>query len=215
MSMMNCSGFGVQNSHMQIGFGYKSVMKHVATDHHLHCAYGGEELNSRHPATAEHVKLHSRGGHDNDSNFLPVCQEHNGERANIPLPKFLATHPKAWENIKKSILELNGIKEGGFDGHKWAQNIVKVVENEAGRHMDIDLGDDVSSVEDLPERYEASNEEIDKTLTTRSGKKIYVGQKEKSENVDEKKDEDYSVLITKSGKEIHVSRHHKPLNLMA
>lgn len=194
MSLASFSSFTAP----QIGFGYSSVMKKVATAHHVHCAYGGEELNSKNPGTAEHVQCHSAGGPNTDSNFLPVCQKHNGERASIALPKFLATHPKAWENIKQSILELNGIKDNGFDGHKWAQSIVNTVEKQSGKHMDINLDesyvasanddeDEDSEIENTvaPERgytprknrTENSDSEMDKTLTTRSGHKIYVGER--------------------------------------
>lgn len=180
MSLTSFSSFSAPKMHSQIAFGYNSTMKHVATEHHAHCAYGGEELNDRNPATAEHVKCHSAGGPNTDSNFLPVCQKHNGERASIPLPKFLASHPKAWENIKQTILELNGVKEPNFDGHRWAETIVKTVEKESGKHMDIELGDtEESNGKNYSSRrndFDDSDNEVDKTLTTRTGKKIYVGE---------------------------------------
>ncbi|MEI7473410.1 MAG: hypothetical protein WCK67_01410 [bacterium] len=221
MSLSNYGSFGMQNLHAQIGFGYNSTMKHVATKEHVHCAYGGEELTSGHPATAEHVKTHSSGGANSDSNFLPVCQEHNGERASIPFPKFLATHPKAWNNIKQTILELNDVKTSDFDGHKWAQNIVKVVEKESGRHMDITLGDDdeVTTRDYSSEIKDSSdNEEIDKTLTTRTGKKIYIGQNKPLDIIEngetETEPEIDKTLTTRSGKKIYIGEN-KPINFFA
>lgn len=122
-----------------LGFGYKSTMKHVATDHNVHCAYDGEVLSSRHPATAEHVKCHSAGGGSNDYNFLPVCQKHNGERANLRLPVYLKSHPDAIPNIERTIEEMSHIKTPNFDGMDWAQHIAKTVEREAGRPLDLNF----------------------------------------------------------------------------
>lgn len=122
-----------------LGFGYKSVMKHVATDNHVHCAYGGEVLSPRHPATAEHVRCHSAGGSNSDYNFLPVCEKHNGERANMRLPVYLSKHPDAIPNIKRTINEMSQIKTPYFDGRDWAEHITKTVEQEAGRDLNLDF----------------------------------------------------------------------------
>lgn len=229
MSLTSFSSFSRPNLHSQIGFGYNSTMKHVATEHHTHCAYGGEELNDRNPATAEHVKCHSAGGPNTDANFLPVCQKHNGERASIPLPKFLASHPQAWQNIKQSILELNGIKEANFDGHKWAQNIAQTVERESGKSLNLHLGNEISSEDNSeidndfeePTISRASsrnrsseiedNSEIDRTLTTRTGKKINVRM---SEIEKEEKPEIDKTLTTRTGKKINVGQN-KPINFFA
>lgn len=171
--MLNNLNFYIRTANMNdIGFGYKSTMKKIATENHCHCAYGGEELNEEHRATAEHVKLHSKGGTDNDSNFLPVCEKHNQERANTPLPEYLDEHPDTIKHIKKTILELSQIKTPDFDGHTWAKKIIKAIENEARTKLNLDLGDDVSETTD-----EKSEYDLDKTLVTSSGKKIHVKRK--------------------------------------
>lgn len=123
----------------EINFGYESKMRDIATKYHVHCAYGGEELNEEHRATAEHVKTHSSGGADNDSNFLPVCREHNQERGCKSLKKFMRWHPNTLDNIKRTILELNEIILPDFNGHKWAENIVKAVEKELKTELNLDL----------------------------------------------------------------------------
>ena len=120
-----------------VNFGYKSAMKKVATEKHVHCAYGGEELNAKNPATAEHVKPKYYGGACNDNNYLPVCAQHNGERGHTPLWKYLGTHPEAWANIKRAIEELRYVITPKFNGPKWAVNITKAVETEARRPLDI------------------------------------------------------------------------------
>lgn len=122
-----------------LGFGYSSVMKHVATDNNVHCAYGGEVLSSRHPATAEHVKCHSAGGSNSDYNFLPVCEKHNGERGSMQLSSYLKSHPQAIPNIKRTINEMSQIKTPNFDGQDWAEHIAQTVKHEAGRDLNLDL----------------------------------------------------------------------------
>jgi hypothetical protein len=124
-----------------ISFGYKSAMKKVATDIQAPCAYGGERLSIINKATAEHVKPRSLGGPSNDFNYLPVCKLHNGERGNTPLDIYLKSHPQAWENIKRSILALRDVVTENFNGKIWAQNIQKVVETEAKRPLNLNIGE--------------------------------------------------------------------------
>ena len=127
------------NQNALVNFGYKSVMKHIATDRHVHCAYGGEELSRKNPATAEHIKPKYYGGACSDSNYLPVCEKHNGERGHIPLNEYVVSHPQIWENIKRAILELRNVVAPNFDGPSWAKNVKKAVETEAKKPLEINV----------------------------------------------------------------------------
>ncbi|MEI7473409.1 MAG: hypothetical protein WCK67_01405 [bacterium] len=174
MVLAHRSGFTASNFGMQIGFGYYSVMKKIATKEHVHCAYGGEELNEDNPATAEHVEPHSKGGADDDSNFLPVCEKHNGERGCRSYKRFLREKPKVWNNIKRTILEINKIKTENFDGHEWAKKIIKAVEIQSKQKLNIDIDNEENNILNKEEDHSETEYDLDKTLITTSGKKIYI-----------------------------------------
>ena len=77
-----------------VSFGYHSDLKEIKKLLKDGCAYTGVPMvrNSRDPqkcVSAEHIFPHSKGGPDNDFNFLLAAAEPNGDRGNIPLVQFL------------------------------------------------------------------------------------------------------------------------------
>lgn len=139
-------------------FGWASPMASAATAHHVHCAYGGEELSHLNPASAEHVYPDSKGGPAIDANFLPVCSKHNSDRGNYSLKSYIHNKPEIANNILKSVSELKKVDEDTSDGHFSGKNyvnyIVKFMALELNRNPKND------NVPDNPEKIKRTEAEI-------------------------------------------------------
>ncbi len=143
----------------QINFlGHRSELKKIINNNqnpgkHYHCAYGGEELNENHPATAEHVIPHSKLGPSSTKNYLPVCLKHNKERGNKPLWDYLKPHPEIVDNINKCLNELKGltIKEHREE-FNYTDEVTKSLIYAADGHLQKDGNDQLKLVNNPTEK---------------------------------------------------------------
>ncbi len=162
-----------------ISFGYDSNLKDKINNNETpnktyHCAYGGEEFNKEHKATAEHIILNCMGGPDETANFLMVCKKHNKARANIPFEDYLMSHPEIVEYINQSLKELINEEVEDDEGRpiNYVKEVTKRLLYAAEGHLQIDENDQLKLVKNpTSEQIESTkNQYLDRT----SNKKILV-----------------------------------------
>ncbi len=70
-------------------------------------------------ATAEHIKPHSKNGHDGAENYLSECKKCNNDRGNMTYVEWLKIHP---EMIKNSQIYMDAVTSKIIDGSITAFN---------------------------------------------------------------------------------------------
>lgn len=92
-------------------------------------------------ATAEHIKPHSKEGHDGADNYLSECKKCNNDRGNMTYVEWLEIHPEMIKNTQLYMDEIiNRIINGtikGFDFYPYA--VKKAVYSESGGKIDLDI----------------------------------------------------------------------------
>lgn len=106
-----------------VSFGYNCELKKLIQKGRIKVPYSfyGGKLNVK-KLSIEHVIPHSKGGLNEQSNYVMCNKEQNWARGNEPLEDFID-----WEAVGKYLEQFRGIKVGNFNGDEYIKQILNSI----------------------------------------------------------------------------------------
>ena len=100
----------------------------------------GQRLISPSLPTLDHIKAVSKGGIDEFSNLIVMCEKCNSARGNMSYKDWLIIHPEMYRYVQKNIDHIiKEINEGRLENFDtYPKDVAKTLYKESGRKLKVD-----------------------------------------------------------------------------